>query len=146
MKHPHYHKSVAGRETIDVYDVLALFEVKSHPVGHAIKKLLMAGKRGAKDYRQDLQEAVDSILREIDMQTPAEPEKRATGDSGPSWDDAPEWAQWLAQDCDGEWFWYGGKPQCDDEIWFGGGNACDFAVTGEKNPNWRNTLQQRPTP
>ena len=65
-KHSHYHKSVKGRETIDVYDVLDLFEVKSHAVGHAIKKLLMAGQRGAKDYRQDLSEAIDSIERELE--------------------------------------------------------------------------------
>lgn len=66
-KHSHYHKSVKGRETIDVYDVLDLFEVKSHAVGHAIKKLLMAGQRGAKDYRQDLSEAIDSITRQLEM-------------------------------------------------------------------------------
>lgn len=66
-KHSHYHKPVKGRETIDVYDVLDLFEVKSHAVGHAIKKLLMAGQRGAKDYRQDLSEAIDSIERELEL-------------------------------------------------------------------------------
>lgn len=28
----------------------------------------------------------------------------------PSWDDAPEWAQWLAMDDDGVWFWYEDRP------------------------------------
>lgn len=48
---------------VDVYSVLELFEVDNHAVGHAIKKLLMAGKRGAKDYSQDLEEAIESIER-----------------------------------------------------------------------------------
>jgi len=28
----------------------------------------------------------------------------------PSWDDAPEWAQWLAIDFDGEWIWFECEP------------------------------------
>ena len=24
----------------------------------------------------------------------------------PDWEDAPDWANWLAQDMDGEWYWY----------------------------------------
>lgn len=31
----------------------------------------------------------------------------------PSWDDAPEWAKWLAVDPDGDWFWYENKPEWD---------------------------------
>lgn len=78
-----YHKSVAGYDTIDVYDVLRLYEVESHPVGHAIKKLLMAGRRGSKGYRQDLQEAVDSIFREIDTLSTNEEKNASEGPKGP---------------------------------------------------------------
>ena len=35
----------------------------------------------------------------------------------PSWDDAPEWAQWLAKDDDGKWFWYENKPVRVDGGW-----------------------------
>lgn len=28
----------------------------------------------------------------------------------PSWDEAPTWAQWLAQDSNGEWFWFEFEP------------------------------------
>lgn len=28
----------------------------------------------------------------------------------PSWNDAPEWANWLAMDEGGDWFWYEQKP------------------------------------
>ena len=63
----HYFKDVQALKTIDVYRVLVLFDVRSHAVGHAVKKLLCAGKRGAKGYRQDLIEAKASIDRELAM-------------------------------------------------------------------------------
>ena len=28
----------------------------------------------------------------------------------PSWSDAPEWANWLAKDRGGEWYWYENEP------------------------------------
>ena len=63
----HYFKDVQKLKSVDIYRVLNLFDVRSHAVGHAIKKLLCAGKRGAKDYRQDLLEAKASIERELAM-------------------------------------------------------------------------------
>ena len=63
----HYFKDVQKLKSVDIYRVLNLFDVRSHAVGHAIKKLLCAGKRGAKDYRQDLLEAKASIDRELAM-------------------------------------------------------------------------------
>ena len=68
-----YFKDVQTLKAVDVYRVLVLFDVKSHPIGHAIKKLLCAGKRGAKDYRQDLIEAKASIDRELAMMDEEEP-------------------------------------------------------------------------
>lgn len=66
-KYPHYDKDVSHLDKIDVYRVLELFGVKSHAVGHAIKKLLCSGQRGAKDESQDIQEAIDSLNRELEM-------------------------------------------------------------------------------
>lgn len=40
----------------------------------------------------------------------------------PSWDDAPEWAEWLAQDGTGDWYWFELKPSLhEDDLWW-----CDF--------------------
>lgn len=69
MKHPHYHKSVAHLDTIDVYRVLQLFDVADACIQHAIKKLLCAGQRGAKTQAQDVQEAIDTLHRYQEMQT-----------------------------------------------------------------------------
>lgn len=70
-KHKHYHKDVSDRQTIDIYGVCEVFEVDdvSGRLHHAVKKILMAGKRGSKGYRQDIQEAVDTLnekLRALD--------------------------------------------------------------------------------
>ena len=50
---------------IDIYDILAAYNVTDQAVGHAIKKLLMPGQRGHKTALQDLMEAKASIERAI---------------------------------------------------------------------------------
>lgn len=34
----------------------------------------------------------------------------------PAWDEAPEWANWLAMDCDGWWIWYKNEPEWSDSF------------------------------
>lgn len=69
MSHDHYIKDVSHLKAIDVYRVLDLYGVTQPAIQHAIKKLLCAGRRGAKDYERDLREAVDSINRALQMIT-----------------------------------------------------------------------------
>ena len=66
-KHNHYFKNVKHLDHIDVYRVLDLFEVVDPCIQHAIKKLLCAGMRGAKNQPQDVQEAIDSLIRYQEM-------------------------------------------------------------------------------
>lgn len=67
-KHSHYHKDVSHLKSIDVYRTLELFGVTDQALGHAIKKLLCAGKRGAgKTFEQDVREAVDTLNRRLQM-------------------------------------------------------------------------------
>lgn len=61
-----YHRMMPGPR-IDVYDVLVGFNVTCPARAHAIKKLLAAGQRGAKDEEQDLREAVQSVNRSIGL-------------------------------------------------------------------------------
>ena len=66
--HSHYYKDVTHLKTVDVYRVLKLFNVTDPCIQHAIKKLLVAGGRGAgKNTERDLREAVDSINRALQM-------------------------------------------------------------------------------
>lgn len=67
-KHNHYFKDVSKLQDVDVYRVLRLFGVTDQALGHAIKKLLVAGGRGAgKDIRQDVQEAIDTLQRWVEI-------------------------------------------------------------------------------
>ena len=63
MKHSHYFRDVSHLKTIDVYRVLELFNVTDQALGHAIKKLVVAGGRGHKDISKDVSEAIDTLVR-----------------------------------------------------------------------------------
>ena len=63
----------------------------------------------------------------------------------PNWEDAPEWANWLAQDKSGAWFWHIEKPCPRDTgncSWIGG----RYQSATKLNKNWQQTLQERPKP
>lgn len=65
----------------------------------------------------------------------------------PPWSEAPPWAMYMAQDEDGEWWWYEKEPRPFDEgTWLEGSihGLVLKAETGSNNPNWRDTLQKRP--
>jgi len=53
----------------------------------------------------------------------------------PSWDESPEWAQWLAMDDDGEFCWFENKPFLSDGMWFDAKDGREithsFSVRGE---------------
>lgn len=65
-KHNHYFKH-CPYDYVDVYRVLDLFEVTDSCLHHAIKKLLVAGGRGVKDVNKDIQEAIDTLTRKLEM-------------------------------------------------------------------------------
>jgi len=70
----------------------------------------------------------------------------------PDWADAPEWANWLARDLDGQWNWFECEPSsgCEHDcvywhprIW--GEGEWDAAMdTHETCETWKETLEQRP--
>lgn len=68
-KHSHYKKDVSHLQMVDVYRVIDLWEIKHPALQHALKKVMAAGKRGAKDEAKDVQEAIDSLERWKQMQT-----------------------------------------------------------------------------
>ena len=72
--------------------------------------------------------------------------RRAELQNKPSWNDAPEWANWLAQDEDGEWWFFSAKPKVqsvsfDEQC---SGIRADYAKKGETIGDWRDTLENRP--
>ena len=64
----HYFKDVSKLVFVDVYRVLSLYDVTDPCLQHAVKKLLVPGKRGgAKDMEKDVQEAIDTLERWKEM-------------------------------------------------------------------------------
>ena len=161
-KHSHYHKDVGHLLTMDVYRLCERFEINdpSGATQHAIKKLVCAGQRGSKGLLQDLQEAVDTINRRIEMiyedqardallstafgqQNMIDPADVEISEH-PSFEFAPDWANWTGQDADGTWYWFSAMPQP-----FGNGWATDrkhVEITSVRTPNkyWFSTLAARP--
>jgi len=62
-----YHVKINGKWS-DVYDVLLAFGVTNPADQHAIKKMLMPGKRGHKDGIKDREEAIVSLKRAIELE------------------------------------------------------------------------------
>lgn len=60
----------------------------------------------------------------------------------PDWKDAPEWAKYLAQDKDGEWYWFECRPEMESECWY----LSKYVGQTEKASKeaWERTLEPRP--
>ena len=62
----------------------------------------------------------------------------------PDWKDAPEWAQWLAMDANGQWAWHENRPlirgtiKPATEYWTSKGGK-QYLATG-----WIFSLERRP--
>lgn len=80
QKFPHYFRSVAHLDSIDIYRVLALWQVTDPCIQHAVKKLLVAGGRGVKPTSLDVKEAIVALERFIQM---------LDEDATPGYDDNP---------------------------------------------------------
>ena len=68
----------------------------------------------------------------------------------PEWKDAPEWANWLAQDRDGWWSWWNVAPlACErGECWNQGKPMEDWEYldihVSEVFGDWQDNLEERP--
>lgn len=65
----------------------------------------------------------------------------------PNWDDAPEWAMFLAMDRSGTWCWFQTRPIGKDGVW----TYNEFQTTGHMAlagrtplPDYLSTLEARP--
>lgn len=62
-KYPHYYKDIRHLNILDIYRFFDLFEVTDPCLQHSIKKQAVGGKRGSKDYKKDIKEAMDTLNR-----------------------------------------------------------------------------------
>ena len=68
-KHGHYFKDVSDTDVVDIYDVCELFPMNdnSGALMHAVKKILGGGGRGSKGQMQDVEEAIDTLTRWVEI-------------------------------------------------------------------------------
>ena len=61
------------------------------------------------------------------------------------WEDVPEKFKFRAQDSDGILYYYDGKPKLDKQDTFNS-NGHNYIISVEyiSNPNWQNSLEERP--
>ncbi|AEI91269.1 gp69 [Escherichia phage phiEB49] len=66
-----YNREIIGLDgtevTVDVYRVLDAFCVTDPAIQHAIKKMLCTGLRGHKDYLTDLNDAIESLNKAVEL-------------------------------------------------------------------------------
>lgn len=69
----------------------------------------------------------------------------------PDWKDAPEWAQWLAMDEDGGWYWFEHQPKLlqHAEVWMRDtgrhGQKTRYTAAGNRHDfTWSDSLEPRP--
>lgn len=62
------------------------------------------------------------------------------------WNDIPERYNYRAQDADGSFFYYDGEPELDEKTFFAGNCSWIIGVENVPNPDWKDSLEQRPVP
>ena len=60
----------------------------------------------------------------------------------PDWSEAPEWARYLAQDKDGEWYWFECEPEIRSDYW--NLDRCVGKSEQATKEAWTLTLESRP--
>jgi hypothetical protein len=83
-------------------------------------------------------------LKDIIVESAMDDDSEA--DHKPSWDNAPEWAEWLACNLSGDWWWFAHKPQQNDINWLSSSGLALAATGWADCPSWRETLERRPLP
>jgi ATP-dependent phosphoenolpyruvate carboxykinase len=63
----------------------------------------------------------------------------------PDWKNAPEWANWLAMDRNGEWYWYESKPVALGVYWLSmhSTEKLRYISSSVISVDWKETLEPR---
>ena len=62
----------------------------------------------------------------------------------PSWSEAPEWANYLTQDEDGQWYWFEKKPRIwGGDVWWAPNSQFESASILIEDESWKQSLEER---
>lgn len=118
-KYGKYFKDIAKYLKLDIYRILDLYKVTDHTIGHAVKKLLLAGDRtGGKSLVDDVTEARDTLNRWLEMReedltgspTTQPVLREYTLEEVTRGVTLSSWARWVAVDANGTVWEYEEKP------------------------------------
>ena len=155
INHP-AHYTAGPIECIEALEAaLSPEEFAGYCKGCALKYIWRNRRKGGAD---DLKKAVwylsrvversalsEALLAAISVDVPSGEPSDCPAVGKPSWDEAPEWAQWLAQDRDGQWFWYSHEPVTSQNSWATQtGLRSEHAFVRDTKPSWHGTLEGRP--
>lgn len=62
----------------------------------------------------------------------------------PDWNTAPWWAQWLAMDSCGKWYWYEFEPDRMSDGFDNSNHGGIMANASSKSIDWKYSLEGRP--
>lgn len=62
-----YDRDISHLDKLDFYRLADLYSVKGHQQFQAMKKVILAGQRGNKDFEQDIKEAIQALERLLEM-------------------------------------------------------------------------------
>lgn len=65
--------------------------------------------------------------------------------SKPNWKDAPSWANYLAQDDEGDWYWFENRPEATPFGWSYNPNFPAGRIRkSTEQSDWQDTVETRP--
>ena len=102
-----------------------------------IQKFVEENSSNTGDLLRDVWDALNVCMERLEWA-----KKQNEIDTTPDWSNAPDWANWLAMDSEGEWHWYENKPEKEFVFWLPTGGR--FAFIKTDTDNWESSLQQRP--
>jgi len=97
-----------------------------------------------RNYLDDNFAFVSEILKDASFYHSRDPEMFFMATQRPSWESAPEWANFLTGSLDGFWSWHEVRPTYHNREMFRPCGRMKSVDTGMKNTLWSNSIFERP--
>lgn len=102
-----------------------------------IQKFVEENSSNTGDLLRDVWDALNVCMERLEWA-----KKQNEIDTTPDWSNAPDWANWLAKDADGTWYFYENRPNRLIDVWEIPGKFQGISLA--PSAGWENSLQQRP--
>lgn len=101
-------------------------------------RVIQVGDALTEDQRDAILRLLGQPSAQVPAPTPEQPKLEI------DWSKAPRWADWLARDADGDWYWYVNRPVMGEKVWTPHRDERYQVAPAFHNPaSWENTLECR---